>query len=99
MGEPRAWSFKQRPSFRASTLLLLALPIVAVAYVLLNRMGANAAAQWAGAAGSMMWAIAGIAAVLSLVAFLASVGRRAPQCQFVVEFVVATALFLTAGRY
>ena len=97
----RAWSFSQRFSLRASTLLLLSLPFVAVCFEVASRLPGpfRYLAQFVGAAGSMAWAIAGIAAVLALASLLATVAGKKPQLQFVIEFALAVAFFLTAGRY
>ena len=99
VGTNRRWTFRQRLSLRASTMLLLALPVLGLGDQVLKAVGAMAAAQWFGSAGSMAWALGGIAAVLALAALVASFVQQRPRLQFAIELALAPGAFATLGRY
>jgi hypothetical protein len=88
---PQEWSFKQSFSLRASTLLLLTLPLLATAGRLLSHQGAEVLAQLVGSAASSHEIIAFLAAVFGLSFFLNSCLKKRPQAQYLAEFVAAIA--------
>lgn len=94
---PKAWDRRQVLSVRVSTLLLLCFPLALVAGAVSLLLPPAMAEPLQRLLGALLIANGVVSALAALVAFtllLASVLRRNPQVQFLVELVVAGALFL-----
>ncbi len=94
----------QRFEWRASTMLL-ASPFAVAAVARAGRLlpagsaPAGSIANMAGAYGFQLRLIAAFAAAFALAFLIASILRRKPQLQFLVEFLLAAAVLITVGTY
>ena len=96
------WHLKQHLSLRASTLLILCVPVlIGVAFLvqLMPRHIAAIVAPCVGALGQCIPLLMVIAAVFALGIFLASIYRRQPQVQFLVEFLIGVGVFMFTPVY
>jgi uncharacterized membrane protein len=99
---PRPWSFRQRFSWRPSTVLLayvLAFAAVGALQPWLPRLLQSAVAwtqETLGAGALMVWFPA---AILALAFFIGSLLKRNPQLQFVLEVLIAIGIVLLTPTY
>jgi len=92
-----AWKFAQRFSLRASTLLLLYFPLLICLGYVSNQMSGQVAiyvALFVGASGQRFAVLMLIAAIFGLAFFVASVVKRNPQFQFLIEALIAGTLIV-----
>jgi polyferredoxin len=96
------WQFEQRLSLRASTLLILYVPVlIGVAFLvqLMPRHIATVVLPYLGALGQCIPLLMVIAAVFALGIFLASIYRRRPQVQFFGEFLIGVGVVMFTPVY
>ncbi len=96
------WSFKQRFALRASTMLLLSLPLLyAVNWLasLLPNSVSRPISLFVGAAFSAGGFIALLVAIFGLALFIASALKKNPQLQFFVEFLAGGAYVFFMPTY
>ncbi|MHA6896854.1 hypothetical protein ACQUJT_22655 [Ralstonia pseudosolanacearum] len=89
------WSFKQTFSVRASTMLLICVPLLSAVYQAAASLPGQISTSvqlLAGAARSTVGCIALIAAIFGLSFFIASCIRKSPQIQYFIELALALAL-------
>ncbi|QOK98670.1 hypothetical protein HF909_19660 (plasmid) [Ralstonia pseudosolanacearum] len=89
------WSFKQTFSVRASTMLLICVPLLSAVYRAASSLPGQilpSVQLLAGAADSTDGCIALIAAIFGLSFFIASCIRKNPQVQYFIELTLALTL-------
>ena len=94
------WSFSQNFSVRVSTMLLFSVPTLALLYRAAEYLPAHMAEYTLAFSGALLSQYVPILAVLASIFafafFMASVIKRNPQAQFVIELVAGFAvIFLT----
>lgn len=98
----KPWSLRQRFTWRASTLLLTYVGALYVAGIInpLFPLASQSTVEWVvgklGPGSLMVWLPA---AIFALAFFIASVWRRNPQLQFLLELIVALAIVLLTPTY
>ena len=100
MREP--WKLSQRFSVRASTMLILYLPLL-YAVALLSRVAPDPLAGYlslyVGASAEYEVILLLLASILGLSFFIASAVKRNPQFQFLLEFVAGLSLIFALPTY